>query len=185
VVTTQISEEKQALLHRLVESERTFTAALAGVPEECAKVIPAEGCWSVLDVVEHITLADRRMWKRYVDAGPNSGSVSRDADQFIEEVGHNRKVKREAPEHVRPNGRFASLTESLSEYRKTRAEIIAFVEGGGEDLRKKLVQHPVAEMDGHQLFLLIAAHSERHATQVEEIKNSAAYRAAYNQKVAS
>jgi hypothetical protein len=184
MVNAQISEDKQTLLSRLQESERDFLAA-ATVPEECAKLNPAEGGWSVLQVVEHLTLADQGMWKRYQNAGPNDGPIRLEADKFIYEVGLDRSSKRNAPEHVLPAGRFASLAEALGEYRKTRAELAAFVENSNDDFRRKLVQHPVAEMDGHQLFLLIAAHSDRHVMQIEAIKSSAAYQAASQQKVAS
>jgi DinB superfamily len=185
MLSTQISEEKRLLLDHLAESERSLMAAAATVPEECATVSPGEGCWSVLGVVEHITLSDRGMWKRYLNAGPNAGSINLNADKSIQEVGRDRNLKLQAPDHVHPAGRFASLAEGLREYRQTRAEIAAFIEGSSEDFRRKLVQHPVAEMDGHQLFLLIAAHSDRHAMQIEEIKKSSAYRAALNQKAAS
>jgi len=185
MLTAQIAEEKRTLLDRLAESERSLITAAAGVPEQCAKVRPAEGCWSALDVVEHITLSDRGMWKRYLDAGPNTGSIGLNADQFIQEVGRNRNAKRQAPEHVRPAGRFFSLAEALSEYRKSRGEVVAFVRASSDNFREKLVKHPVAEMDGHQLFLLMAAHSDRHAMQIDEIKKSAAYHAAFNQKAAS
>jgi hypothetical protein len=36
----------------------------------------------------------------------------------------------------------------------------------------------MTDMDGHQIFLFIAAHSDRHAKQIEEIKKSAAYKTA-------
>jgi hypothetical protein len=184
MLTAQISGEKQTLIERLRESERDFIAAAAVVPQECERVNPAEGCWSVLEVVEHLTLSDRGMWKRYQNAGPNNGPIKFEADKFIQEVGLDRSSKRQAPDHVLPTGRFASLAEGLNEYRKTRGELIAFIESNN-DFRKKFVQHPVAEMDGHQLFLLIAAHSDRHVMQIEEIKKSPAYQTALKQKAAS
>jgi hypothetical protein len=185
MLSAQISEEKRTLLGRLADSERSLVAVATSTPEDCARVRPAEGCWSVLEVVEHITLSDRRMWKRYLDAGPNTNVVNPDADRFIEEVGHDRSARRNAPQHVLPVGQFASLVEGVREYRRTRSEIAAFVEDSVENFRDKLVQHPVAEMDGHQLFLLIAAHSERHTRQIEEIKNSSTYQAALKEKAAS
>jgi len=151
MLTAQIAEEKRTLLDRLARVSEVSSLAAAGVPEQCAKVRPAEGCWSALDVVEHITLSDRGMWKRYLDAGPNTGSIGLNADQFIQEVGRNRNAKRQAPEHVRPAGRFFSLAEALSEYRKSRGEVVAFCqEPAATYFREKLVKHPVAEMDGHQ-----------------------------------
>jgi hypothetical protein len=76
---------------------------------------------------------------------------------------------------VRPTGQFASLAEALHEYHRTRAEILSQIESSDQDFRTKLVLHPVMEMDGYQLFLLMAAHSERHTRQIEAVKRSVAY----------
>jgi hypothetical protein len=57
-----------------------------------------------------------------------------------------------------------------------RNELVGFVNAGREDFRGRILQHPMTDMDGHQIFLFIAAHSDRHAKQIEEIKQSAAYR---------
>jgi uncharacterized damage-inducible protein DinB len=179
MATVNITADKQVLLDRLQESQRTLLAAATAVLEQYARICPEAGRWSVLDVVEHITLSDRGMFKRFQAGTENTKPVNLGADAFIQQVGRNRESKRNAPEHVHPSGRFASLAEALSEYARGRAEIAAFIENSHEDFRRKLVQHPVMEMDGHQLFLLIAAHSERHSMQIEEIKNCAAYQAAH------
>ena len=169
---------KEVLIDRLRESEEQFVA-VASITEELAKIQPAEGRWSVLNVVEHITLADRGMWKRYESAVPaETVPVNPDADRVIEGLRRVGNTKRTAPEHVVPTGRFTCLSDALAEYRKGRNEIVAFVRDHNENFRSKKVQHPVVLMDGHQLFLLIAAHSDRHATQIENIKNSDAYQAA-------
>jgi hypothetical protein len=135
----------------------------------------------VLEVVEHIVLSDRGMAQRYRDAGENTHPVNRDADRFIATVGRDLSDRRQAPPHVHPTGQFASLAEALQQYRSIRAEIVRLIESSDQDLRSKLVLHPVTEMDGYQLFLLIAAHSERHTRQIEAVKGSTRYRAANRQ----
>ena len=182
--TAYIAANKQTLLSRLLETEHKFTAA-AAVPEECARVRPTEGSWSVLEVAEHIVLSDRGMLKRYRDAGENTHPLNLDAERFIETMGRDLSIRRQAPPHVQPTGQFASLAEALHEYRRTRAEIVRLIESSEEDFRTKLVPHPLMEMDGYQLFLLIAAHSERHTRQIEAVKGSATYRAANRQATAS
>ena len=182
--TAYIADNKQTLLSRLLESERQLTAA-AAVPEPCARVRPAEGSWSVLEVVEHIVLSDRGMLQRYRDAGENTHPLNLDAERFIETVGRDLSNRRQAPPHVHPTGRFGSLAEALQEYRRTRAEIVRLIESSDQDFRTKLVLHPLMEMDGYQLFLLIAAHSERHTRQIEAVKGSARYRAANRQRTAN
>jgi hypothetical protein len=47
-----------------------------------------------------------------------------------------------------------------------------------------LGRDPLMEMDGYQLLLLIAAHWERHARQIEAVTGRARYRAANRQRTA-
>ncbi len=181
--TAYIADNQQTLLSRWLESERQFTAA-AAVPEPCARIRPAEGSWSGLEVAEHIVLSDREMLERYRDAGENAHPVHRHAERFIAGVGRDLSNRRQAPPHVHPTGRFASLAEALQQYSRNRAEIVHLVESSDEDFRTKRALHPVMEMDGYQMFLLIGAHSERHTRQIEAVKGSARYRAANRQRTA-
>jgi hypothetical protein len=51
-----------------------------------------------------------------------------------------------------------------------------------DDLRGKMFKHPLlGELDGYQAVLVIAAHPQRHALQIEEIKASPEYTAALQQ----
>jgi hypothetical protein len=182
--TAYIADNQQTLLSRSLESERQFTAA-AAVPEACARVRPVEGSWSVLEVVEPVVLADRGMLEPCRDAGGNTDPVNRDAERFMATVGRDLSNRRQAPPHGHPTGGFASPAEALQQYRWTRAEIVHLIESSDEDFRTKRGLHPVMEMEGYQLFLLIAAHSERHTRQIEALKGSTRYRAANRQPTAS
>jgi DinB family protein len=177
------TREKATLLTRLRESEATFVNA-ASVPEELAAVCPDASCWSILQITEHLGITERGMFGRFQAAELNTAPPNFDFDEKITQIGGDRSSKRNAPERVHPTGKFTSEKDALAEFRKARREAIDFIASYSDDLRKKKVIHPIGEMDGHQLFLLIAAHSERHARQVEEVKSSAAYRAASQQKKA-
>ena len=46
-----------------------------------------------------------------------------------------------------------------------------------DDLRNKMFKHPLmGELDGYQAVLVIAAHPQRHAMQIEEIKATDSYK---------
>ena len=49
-------------------------------------------------------------------------------------------------------------------------------ERAAKDLRKLKMQGPAGDVDGYQMLLMAALHTERHAMQVDEIKNDPAYR---------
>ena len=82
-----------------------------------------------------------------------------------------------APERAKPTGRYPSLKEAAEAFRAARERSIAFIESLGEDLRQSTCLHPLGIFDSYQFIQIMALHAERHALQIEEIKNSPAYRA--------
>jgi hypothetical protein len=175
--------EKATLLQRLRESEAAFVNA-ASVPDELAAVCPDAACWSILQITEHLGMTERGMLGRIKVAEPISTDPNFALDEKITHIGRDRSGKRNAPERVHPTGKFTSVNDALGHFRQARQETIDFVEKNTDNLRRKKVTHPLGEMDGHQLFLLMAAHAERHDQQVEEVKTSPAYKAASQQKQA-
>jgi hypothetical protein len=180
-MTDKLNTDKATLLSRLRESEAHFVIA-ASVSEELAAVCPDASCWSILQIAEHLGITERGMFGRLGVAEANAEEPNLAFDETITHIGRDRSSKRNAPQRVHPTGKFASITAALDHFRQARRETIDFVEQNTEDLRKKKVIHPIGEMDGHQLFLLMSAHAERHAKQVEEVKVSPAYQAAQQRR---
>ena len=159
--------------------------AATDVLEHLGAIAPREGCWSMLQITEHLTITEYGMIKRLRESGTNPNPPDRDRDQLIVNAVVDRSNTRNAPEHAHPAGRFTSLSDARAELKKRRLETIAFIESNVEDLRVKWVKHPFTDLDGHQLILLMSNHWVRHIAQIEEIKNSLAYKAALEQKAAS
>jgi|KBSMisStaDraftv2_1062788.scaffolds.fasta_scaffold02310_14 hypothetical protein len=160
--------EKELLVQCLRDSEEKFVSA-ASVSEDSATIRPAEG-WSILEVVEHITLSDREMVRCYLETGSNETGVTPDAEAIIQGFGSDTSSKYQAPPHVLPTGRYKSLAGALKAYRETRNELVDFVNTCAENFRGRLLKSPMTDMDGYQIFLFIAAHSDRHRLQIERIK---------------
>jgi DinB superfamily len=174
-------DEKAILIGRLRKSAEAFVNA-ASVSDELAAVCPDTNCWSILQITEHLGITERAMAGRFHTGEPNTAEINRAFDETITHIGSDRNSKRSAPERVHPTGKFASQKDALAEFRKARTETIAFVETYSADLRGTKVTHSIGVMDGHQLFLLVAAHAERHAKQAEEVKLSPAYQAAQQRR---
>jgi DinB superfamily len=162
----------------LSASESRYLQAVEGVSEAAAKVKVSEGSWSILECAEHVAAAERQMlamWNKL--AVPGKSIPEKDA--AVPANALNRERKNTAPERSRPNGRYSELRDAVADFREHRAVSIASLHSLSEQLRGKVVQHPLAgEIDGYQLFRLMAAHAERHAAQIEEIKNHPAYKQA-------
>jgi hypothetical protein len=173
--------EKTALLQRLRESEVAFVRA-ATVSDELAAICPDTNCWSILQITEHLGMTERGMFGRLAVAEIKTTGPDYEMDEKISHIGLDRTGKRNAPERVHPAGKFTSIKDALANFHQARQDTIDFVQSNSEDLRKKKVIHPLSEMDGHQLFLLMSSHAERHAAQVEEVKLSPAYQAAQQRR---
>src|SRR5215813_1766512 len=102
-------EQRTDLVEALEKSRQEFQAAAADVSEEHARAKPEPGRWSVLECVEHVTVVEERFLGR-LEAAPRLESPRVDKEKEAELAVRvpNRPTKAEAPEPVRPTGRFSS-----------------------------------------------------------------------------
>ena len=161
----------------LRKSRDTYLRTVKEIPENAAFARVSENSWSILEIAEHVAVAEHGMF-RAIELGtekttpPNYG-----ADAEILKRGLNRDNRLQAPERSHPKGRWKSLAEAVDAFEKSRAHALEFVESGGKDLRKIESVHPLmGSLDGHQLMLIMAAHAERHSAQIEDIKRLQAYK---------
>ena len=91
-------------------------------------------------------------------------------DEFVLKAIPDRSKKAQAPEPLKPTNRFGSPEDSLKHFRESRAKTIAFVKDT-KDLREHAADSPLGKkLDAYEWALFIAAHSERHTKQIEEVK---------------
>jgi uncharacterized damage-inducible protein DinB len=174
------NDERQYLVRRLRQSRDRLCNALTDVPEERCRIRPSENSWSIVDCVEHIVIAEKAWHVRLQGRQPVREPIDRSKDDFVNRVADPGE-KRSAPERAQPKGKYNTLAEATQEFRSARNQTIDFAERTDEDFRGSSVEHALGVFDLHQFLLLAAAHAERHAKQIEEIKASAAYRAARQQ----
>jgi uncharacterized damage-inducible protein DinB len=169
--------DNQELLDRLRRSRDRYLEVVTAIPEDLCRIRPAEGAWSVLECAEHVTLAEKGMFAALEKRCPTDAAADLTKDALINAMLLDRTRKATAPERSRPTGNFATLAEALAQFTSARERTLAFVEQTSEDLRKCTVMHPLGVFDGCQVLLIMSLHPQRHALQIEEIKNSPAYRA--------
>lgn len=171
------TDEKGPLRARLEENGEKWLACIRDVSEDQAQFSPGEGQWNILQVAEHVAVAERQMlamWKKLMA----TGTSPREKDQTIIAAQGDRNQKREAPERSLPTGRFLRLRDAEAEFELNRQNSISALLVA-EGLREKTVEHPLAGLvDGYQLFLVMAMHPLRHVYQVEEIKAAPGFPAA-------
>jgi len=110
---------------------------------------------------------------------PRAADAPNREEVFLQVIA-DRSRKVESPEGARPQGRFANLTDAAAQFRSSRDATIGFVEQNTDDLRATEVTHPhpmAGNVSTYEMLIIMAKHAERHALQIEEIRNSAAFRA--------
>jgi hypothetical protein len=177
VSKANVSKANQALIAELRGSRERFLGVIADVPERLEQTRLTPESWSILDCAEHIYLAEQGMFAALERRRPTGNAPDIEKDAFIQKAALDRSRKLNSPDPVRPNGRFSSLFEAAKAFRQARERTIGFIENINEDLRRSTTKHPMGIFDSYQFVMIMARHPERHALQIEEIKNSPAYRA--------
>ena len=164
--------EKSDIVQVLEDSRTAFNEAAGGLSEAQAAASPAEGRWSVRQCVEHVTVAEERFLGWLENAG-RSESPCLDANKESEIFSSvtNRTRRAEAPEPVRPSGRYASLADALAAFNAIRARTVAFAIQRAAELHTLACQHPrFGPVNGRELLAIIAGHANRHAEQIRETR---------------
>jgi len=174
---TLTSQEREAALKQFETTRDNFLKSIAGLSQAQWTFKPAPDRWSVAEVAEHITVSESTLFglvqKQVMTAPatPEKREQVKGKDELILQKVPDRSHKVQAPEILRPTGRWATeadLTKAFEESRKTTMD---YVRTTDDDLRDHFFDHPfLGTMDGYQWLLLISAHSARHTAQIEEVK---------------
>jgi len=168
------ADRKQALQY-LEKTRAGVLAATKGLSEAQWNFKPGPDRWSVAEVTEHIAATEdflmQTVQEKVMKGPPRDGSEDVKAiDQMVLARIPDRTTKAKAPEPLHPTNRFGSPKASLEHFKESRGKTIAFLkETNG--LRDHAVDSPLGKkLDAYEWLLFIAAHSERHTKQIEEVK---------------
>jgi hypothetical protein len=166
--------EKDRALQYLESTKKNVIEATKGLSEAQWNFKPGPDRWSVAEVMEHIAAAEdflRDVTKEKVMAGP-AGEAGRDVkktDEAVLSMVPDRTHKAQAPEPLVPSNRFGSPEGSLKHFVGSRSATEDFLKGTN-GLRDHVMDSPLGKLDGYEFVLFIAAHSERHTKQINEVK---------------
>ncbi len=167
---------RTGLIEQLHETREAFLAGVAGVSDAQGKFKPAADRWSIEECVEHIALVENGLLARLTQEATPSEHVERPERQTeLHQLGLDRSGKRNAPERVRPTGRFGAVSKALEEFVANRAKTIAYLRDCRDDLHARTVVHPIGAMTCHELVVLMSAHTLRHLDQIREVQATPGY----------
>jgi len=166
--------EKERAVQYLESTKKGVLDATKGLSEAQWNFKPAPDRWSVAQVMEHIAAAEdfiRGMVKEKVMLAPaEPGRDLKKIDDAVMAMMPDRSHKAQAPEPLVPTNRFGSPAGAVKHFAESRATTEDFLKSTA-GLREHAVDSPLGmKLDGYQFVLLIAAHSERHTKQINEVK---------------
>ncbi len=167
------AERKFAVAH-LNQTRTDLLNAVKGLSEAQLNFKPAPDRWSVLECVQHITLASQGLFgfvqqtlKIPNDSAFKSGVTDEKFISMVEDRSH----KAQAPEPFKPvHSPYKDLDGTLKAFNEGRDSLIAYVNTTNDDLRNHIASMPFGKVDAYQLILLISAHTNRHTQQLNEVK---------------
>jgi hypothetical protein len=171
-----LSEEQRKFARDYLETTKAdFLKAIAGLSAQQVTYKPDEKTWSILDIAEHITLAEQRFFdiiekeiKNAPDSSPRRVKLS---EQDIIDRLTNRGFKAKSPESITAKGTFATIADAQQAFEKQRDANIAYISSTNDLLHWYFWRHPATgKIDLYQTIILMAAHSKRHILQMEEVK---------------
>jgi hypothetical protein len=167
--------DRQRLLAHFDMTEGWLTSELEGLTSEQLTFRSSPEAWSIMDVVEHLAIAEPQYWQRVQDSMKQpAASVKPEAtDAGIMWYGIDRTNRAKTGEARVPKGRFKTVEDALAEFRKLRAAIRNYAATTQEDPRSRMLLE--GNMDVYQWLLMISTHSQRHILQIREIKAQASY----------
>jgi len=170
-------EERELALKSFQTTRDNFLKSIAGLSEKQWTFKPAPDRWSVAEVAEHIAVSESGLFglvqKQIMSspATPDKRAQVKGKDEIVLERIPDRSHKAQAPEFLRPTGRWATEADLTKAFEESRAATMEYIRTTNDDLRDHFFDHPVlGTLDGYQWLLLISAHSARHTAQIEEVK---------------
>ncbi|HKE04677.1 MAG TPA: DinB family protein [Blastocatellia bacterium] len=171
------AEERAKVIKLLNESHKQTLDLMEGLSEEQLKFKPAPEKWSVLEVAEHIYLAEGLLFGAVEGAlaakqNPEWETKTKGKTEFLERVMVSRDRKATAPESIVPTGKL-TRDEVIAKLKASRAKTLKFAEDTKLPLKAHTLDHPFPvfnTLNAYQWLIYIPLHNIRHNKQIEEVK---------------
>lgn len=177
VNNTSISkEERKSALTLMKDTKADAVKSVKGLSDVQLNYKASPDKWSVKECMYHIAISEKNLWvlletTMKSPANPEKRSeIKVTDDQFIKML-EDRSSKFKTAEPFEPkNTPYQSLDEAVEAFKTSRTDHIKYMKSTTEDLRNHVVQMPFGWIDCYQLCLMVAAHSNRHTQQINEVK---------------
>lgn len=174
-------KERKSAINLMKETKTDVLKNVKGLSETQLNFKAAPDKWSVEECMYHIAISEKNLWDLMeatmkAQANPEKRSEMKMTDEQLVKMMEDRSFKVKTNEAFEPkNTPYQSLDEALEAFKSRRADHIKYLKSSTEDMRNHVAQMPFGWLDCYQLCLMIAAHSNRHSQQINEIKADPAF----------
>jgi uncharacterized damage-inducible protein DinB len=172
---TVAQEEKIYLIDYLKDTQEKLIHICKNTSKNQAIFTPSAEVWSIANNVEHLALVEKSL-RKAVDFSltqmPSEEEIAShtNSNNYVRKGIGTRGAAVKAPERVMPM-RVMEMEESLALFLMHRQENIVFITETEADLHAHYWKHPfIGLLDAYQVFIMLAAHLERHIAQIEELR---------------
>ena len=167
----------RARFERLESSRRALLDSVAGLPDATVRRQPAEGVWSIVQVVGHVTLAEEatlaylRKKMQAPSAIPAAGPMSWVRMMAVAVVLRS-PLRRKAPPLTADPPASVGLAEASARWDRVRVEWAAFLDAFPPELLGRAVfRHPFAgRMSVVHTLGFLEEHQRHHARQIARLR---------------
>jgi hypothetical protein len=174
---TLTKEERDRGVDYLKQTQKDFLAATEGLSDAQWKFKAAPDRWSIAETAEHIAVTEQTIWELVSGkimkspAAPEKAADAKGKDEIILNKIPDRSRKAQAPEQLKPTGKWATRAALTKDFDALREKEVTYLKETKEDLRNHFEEHPFLKtMDAYQWLIFNGAHCKRHTAQILEVK---------------
>lgn len=167
--------ERERLVAHFEMTGRWLSQELAGLSQAQLAWRPSQEKWSILEVLDHLTVAEPQYWQWLQEGLKEPAGFARgdSPDEGFLWYGIDRTERNKTAGAREPKGQLTDAADGLKKFQKLRGAMLDYARSTNDDLRSHGVQK--SKTDLYQWFLMISSHSQRHILQIQEIKASPGY----------
>lgn len=169
-------KERKYAINLMKETKEQAIQAVRNLTEAQLDYKSRPDQWSVKECMMHIAASEKGIWSMLEatmkgPANPEKRVEIKVTDERFVQMLQNRSAKYKTSENLQPeNTGYSSLPEAVDNFVTQRMEHIKYMKNTTGDMRNHVVQMPFGWIDCYQLGLMVAAHTNRHVQQINEVK---------------
>lgn len=164
-----LMREQLVMGQQITDATTRFVDELAGVDPAAWTTRPTAEQWSLSEVLEHVTLANRNLVTRLDALEP----MNTPSDVTDDEMPYLFYRGAEPPHVARPTGTWSDVDEAVELLRASANDLVTWADATRLDLRSNGFPHPVFGMfDGAQWLRFAAVHTLRHRAEIQAVRQS-------------